>query len=394
MIIEFVTSLSCWCLRVGWASLQVRIASPVLLVPGNGQERMFYQAHAQHAWNGVVGVPNSQNLLTQVPGLATSIGLLANNAVNFLQQPALDGLAEGGDLGSPKAENTFHQNALTLQAWSRPIARAYGVDALHYVGHSQGGQVVVDLAIQCGRLSSGSGQPRVLSVTTLGAPHLGSPLADFVEAQSQVYSLGLTFEGTSWTESLRLEAAALALATTPATRTMTRAYTYKYHVKQASLYPIDVVYGAMSSDADQPPIPDQITSQTEYSGFVPFNELVRGLPEFASTSMCNLMYHMVGKNVQFYIHHPVFIEDPVIEIVHTSQFPEDNDIFVTSYSALGGDPLPVTGRRTLAAMFGSRIDHCAGARARDHARLGIDGPMLWNVRTWVIEAETKYGAFK
>lgn len=402
VLIEFRLNQNCWCVRVGWASLQVRLAHPVVFVPGNGQQRTFFEPQdIGFEWTAVVEAPTASNsFLVQRPGSATSVGLLATNAVSFLQDPSPFG--DSVMLGAPKAENTFHQNAHTLQVWTRHIATAYGVDALHYVAHSQGGQTVVDFATYASAAQrlhpfAAFNPPRVLSVTTLGSPHMGSPLADYTVARPSVVH---AYEGLTMDEAQRLRCIANFTsmgAATPARRTMTRAYTFRYHVQMANAYPEDVVFAAITADADRLPTDGLITDEIEYAGFPTVDERARHR-NFILAPAFNLMYKFVGRAPQFQVcRQPLGPNNDIgntFRVVWGLPTAEDNDIFVSQRSASGGEQSPISGLRTLASVIGPRSFHCAGAQARDHARLGVMDPMITNVRDWVIEAEEKYGAFR
>src|SRR5271170_28134 len=64
------------------------------------------------------------------------------------------------------------------------IVRAFPDEPVHLIGHSMGGLDARRL------LADESWQPRILSITTIGTPHLGSSLADFAKLRvGRVYRL-------------------------------------------------------------------------------------------------------------------------------------------------------------------------------------------------------------
>ena len=59
------------------------------------------------------------------------------------------------------------------------IVKAFGDEPVHLIGHSMGGLDARRL------LADESWHDRILSVTTIGTPHLGSSLADFAKLRSR-----------------------------------------------------------------------------------------------------------------------------------------------------------------------------------------------------------------
>lgn len=132
------------CVSVAWARLTIKAASPVILVHGDGSDGAFFARQGLTAALSAAGIPN-------------------DSSVN---------LAGGGSA-------TVVANAATLQTLLPPIVRGFGVNSVHLVTHSKGGlDVRAWLSANATRNATASSPFRVLSMTTLGTPHLGSPLAD------------------------------------------------------------------------------------------------------------------------------------------------------------------------------------------------------------------------
>ena len=132
------------CVSVAWARLTIKAASPVILVHGDGSDGAFFVRQGLTAALSASGIPS-------------------DSSVN---------LAGGGSV--PVA-----LNAATLQARLPTIVRSFGVNSVHLVTHSKGGlDARAWLSANAARNAAAPSPFRVLSLTTLGTPHRGSPLAD------------------------------------------------------------------------------------------------------------------------------------------------------------------------------------------------------------------------
>ena len=116
----------------------------MIFVHGNGSDGAFFVRQGAAAALNAAGIPND-----------TTINLAGGGAVSVAA------------------------NAAALQGRIPSIVRSFGVDSVHLVTHSKGG-LDSRLWLSLNAAANAAGSPRfvVLSVTTLGTPHRGSPLAD------------------------------------------------------------------------------------------------------------------------------------------------------------------------------------------------------------------------
>jgi hypothetical protein len=132
------------CVSVAWARITIKAASPVILVHGDGSDGAFFARQGLTRALSAAGIPS-------------------DSSVN---------LAGGGSV-------PVSANAATLQARLPAIVRSFGVNSVHLVTHSKGG---LDARLWLSANATGNAAApfpfRVLSMTTLGTPHRGSPLAD------------------------------------------------------------------------------------------------------------------------------------------------------------------------------------------------------------------------
>jgi hypothetical protein len=136
------------CVVVGWARLSIRAMSPVILVHGNNSDGSFF----------TLQVPSFVSALD-------AIGLASDSSISF--RPAAASIV---------------RNARSLQDRIPLIARKHGVDTVHLVAHSKGG-LEARAWLSANAAANAVNSPshhgfRVISLTTLSTPHLGSALAD------------------------------------------------------------------------------------------------------------------------------------------------------------------------------------------------------------------------
>jgi hypothetical protein len=136
------------CLATAWARMNFLAMSPVIFVHGNGSDGAFFVRQ------GIVGALNAAGISTD-----STIAML----------PAAD---------------TIVLNAGKLQTAIPAIVRRYGVDTAHIIAHSKGGLDARSwLSINAAANAVRPIAPfRVISLTTLSTPHLGSADADLVLA--------------------------------------------------------------------------------------------------------------------------------------------------------------------------------------------------------------------
>lgn len=170
VFVWFDVNDECWCTHVGWASLEIRAISPVVLLHGFGQKSDFWTHPVVSFTKGLDDryIPWS-NAITHKAALARdSAGLIAGALPNVLKE--------------------------------------FGVDSVHLVAHSKGGlDALWFLTDQYReRAIDHPAQPYdVLSLTTLDSPLEGTVLADIVTRRSEAPLLGTImsgFPGSFWTQ--------------------------------------------------------------------------------------------------------------------------------------------------------------------------------------------------
>ncbi len=147
------------CLSTAWARMKFLAMSPVILVHGNNSDGAFFVRQ----------------------GIVTALNTL--------------GISTDSTIAMIPAADTIANNAVKLQSSTRSIpaiVRSYGVDTIHIVAHSKGGLDVRSwLSTNAAGNAAATTAPfRVISVTTLSTPHLGSAGADLLLALGSA-SIGL-----------------------------------------------------------------------------------------------------------------------------------------------------------------------------------------------------------
>ena len=129
-----------WCTKLDWVELEIRVASPIILVHGINSSGAFFDRH------GFTAALRNQ-------------GFIVDNSIN---------------LGSTGID----LNAVTLGERVPKIVASFGVDSVHLVAHSKGG---LDTRAYITDVQPTGEHPfTVLSLTTLATPHNGSVLADII----------------------------------------------------------------------------------------------------------------------------------------------------------------------------------------------------------------------
>lgn len=143
-----------WCTAVDWVELSFKATSPIILIHGNGSDGAFF------ARRGFTRELDRQ-------------GLLYDNSINMV----------------PSA-NYVANNAAELNRQIPSIVRGLGVDSVHFVVHSKGG---LDSRMYLAGYQPGhEKQFKVLSLTSLGTPHNGSPGADLLVSRRNAINIGAT----------------------------------------------------------------------------------------------------------------------------------------------------------------------------------------------------------
>lgn len=140
-----------WCTAIDWVELSFTAMYPVVLVHGNGMCPEFYSGDLR--CNGDKEQTPDQYFIQP-----------------FLQQEVLV------DDSIHMPPNLIEANATVLQSLIPGIANKFGVKHLHFVAHSKGGLHMREFAT---RIPTEGGSLGLLSLITLGTPHLGSAGADY-----------------------------------------------------------------------------------------------------------------------------------------------------------------------------------------------------------------------
>jgi hypothetical protein len=147
--VDTTNAADTWCTAVAWAHLSFKATSPVIMIHGDSS-------------NGAIFTRVTP--IGRIGTFLTTIGVPNDNSINLAA-------AAGGTA-------TIAANALELQMRLPGVVRRFGVDSVHIVAHSKGG---LDTRSWLGTFSS-LNTFKVISLTTLSTPHLGSPLADAIVA--------------------------------------------------------------------------------------------------------------------------------------------------------------------------------------------------------------------
>jgi pimeloyl-ACP methyl ester carboxylesterase len=140
-----------WCTAIDWVELTITAMYPVVFVHGNGMCPEFYSGDLRC---------NGNNEFT-----------LDQSFINpFLQQKVL----VDDSIHMPPA--LIDTNATVLEGAIPAIANKFGVKHLHVIAHSKGGLHMREFAT---RIPTEGGNLGLLSLITLGTPHLGSSGADY-----------------------------------------------------------------------------------------------------------------------------------------------------------------------------------------------------------------------
>lgn len=156
-----------WCTSIDWASLEFKAMAPVIMIPGNGVCKEFfdgdYRCNGQPEGAGFVQPFQSQDIPY-------------DNSI---------------DLTTPKS---IEANAAILLDKVPRIAREFGAKWVHLVGHSKGGLDARDFLTKIPKDSNtGESVLGVLSLTTLSTPHHGSVGADIIYKSREANIIGLPF---------------------------------------------------------------------------------------------------------------------------------------------------------------------------------------------------------
>jgi hypothetical protein len=299
------------CTATAWARLSFGALSPVVLVHGNGSNGAFFVRQGFAGFLDASGIPNDRSI-----NLATT---------------------------------TIGANAAALQRLLPPIAASFGVNSIHVVAHSKGG---LDMRSWLGTFGTVNSF-RVLSLTTLGTPHLGSALADAAVA---VNASGIGLPG--------LPTASLGFlgASGPALSNLTTPFAGGFN----PVVPIGADYQAIGADADRrvdgrilsSPVDEYAAARSESGTLTSLFTFSPAVADDVTTATYQFMRNtstvrVIGILVP--VPYPPFLIPLTVPLAIPRGAPVGNDLLVNLGSSLGA-PAPF-------APVGS----FSGPGARDHA---------------------------
>lgn len=155
----------CRCIAIGWITLEIDAASPVVMVHGMGADHEFWD-----------------HPLVTIDDKLSEERFVVDTTVNYNPEP------------DPEVTDyTIRTGSELLHGQLKDISTRYGSDTLHLVAHSKGGLVSIRMMA---REYQRTDSFRVISLTTLGSPLKGSVLADMAEARKK--ALLPVFLGFPW----------------------------------------------------------------------------------------------------------------------------------------------------------------------------------------------------
>jgi pimeloyl-ACP methyl ester carboxylesterase len=203
--------IEAWCTSIDWGSVSFKAASPIILVHGNGSDGGFFDR------------------MTFTSALKSQ-GLVYDNSISM----------------KTKKRN---ENAADLNTLIPNIVKKLGARNIHIVTHSKGG---LDVREYLAKYQRGHQECfKVLSLTTLSAPHDGSIGANVrverARAAKDVGHLGVEFVGfPEWTNEL-----ALIMGVDPATPDLTTGAAVLFNPPNIPrLLGLGITYNTVGADAD------------------------------------------------------------------------------------------------------------------------------------------------
>lgn len=405
---------NCFCVRVGWASLEVKLASPLILVQANNQKPAFWMPKPDSEWTGLVVETQTDDGPVQFrEGPLVARGLVPLAAIYFF--PKSFGTADGDPTGSEEgtSQNYWEDDAVTIAACINAIADSFGSDYLNAYGHSMGGLSLRGVATD--REVWSDNRRKLISVMTAGSPHEGSPVADIGKFYVDAYNhterdsetdmqVPASPESVHWKFSdgyfppdiPRFVAQNLrnTLAKFPGLVRMTTGYMREWNDRHGRKLPRHLWYYAAAADADRRSLDDaqavtkEITQSVEFAGFTQRYAMLGWFGGLfgQTTAACNAMYQIVGRDPV--IAEPVWLGGRVYMYAEVSPVFQQNDMFDTVHSALGN---------TFEPYFFERVrdyDLFQGVRHRDHALISVQEPMPAILTRQVVKADQNFGGLR
>jgi pimeloyl-ACP methyl ester carboxylesterase len=339
-----------WCTAIDWASLDIKIMSPVILIHGNNSDGGFFARQGFTA------------------GL-TSQRLLWDNSISM-------------------ATASVAAHSVQLDQLIPPIVKSFGVDSVHLIVHSKGG---LDSRDYLARYQASHDDTfKVLSLTTLSTPHNGSVLADVAMTRQAAAARA------SYVEFNGFPGAANALAYlsgvdagTPDLQTTTAA---AFNAVNVSLLPGFTVYNATAADADQNGNARIDNAPDEYAELRTESASLRriyAVNENSARGIVDVLYQILRNTSGVTV---TFTRKKILGISYTvatlnsvpTAAPLGNDTLVTLPSGLGTGGY--SGRTTNTRTF-------TGGAGRNHSSIANAG-VATTVAPWLIAIESTKGDLK
>lgn len=351
------------CVNVAWVRLSFKAMSPVILIHGNNSDGGFFVRQG-------------------FAGALTAAGIGNDSSINLA--------------GLPGSAATIATNASTLQCLVPPVVRSFGVNSVHIVAHSKGGldtrlwlslfastNLTARPPVSCARPGTVNPAFRVISLTTLSTPHLGSALADLSIATD---ATGVALFGFSLgtLRSLGLSATDMAIPnlttffTSVFNPPLPTAADYRMLGGDTDLngdgsivnVPVDEYLAARSEPP--PPPPSTLAGifaipPTTFGGFtITGPQLANGLATLIHGILSNVSRFTVGSTTVV-IPLPFIPFPVVVTITHPvpvlTTAPAPNDLLVTIGSANGGPAPFVSAVAPLTFTLAAGRDHASIANA-------------------------------
>ncbi|MCC6357791.1 MAG: hypothetical protein IT450_03530 [Phycisphaerales bacterium] len=343
-------------MAVDWASLEIEVMSPVVLIHGiNQTPNTFFDP---------MGLPDYLRLT----------GLCVDNSI-LLADPQ----------ENPK-ENRVGEDGVDLSYELPRRAAQFGVDSIHLVAHSKGG-------LDCRAYLADLYEKRpanfsVLSLTTLSTPHEGSVLADLVVANQAVVEKAIETECLDipdFADTLRFIMGMFSVTKSPGYVDLTTDSAASFNRRNIPNLPSSITYNSVSADADRN-LNGRIDRQPDEFRALrvldPFLEMPDG------TDIVDLMYQTINQNstVTF-----MLVPDPegssefvalVMGIPTASAKPNDTFVSIRSGRGISSFDALVTNRY----MF-------VGAEGRTHGDIADPG-VGQTVIPWLRDVESSTGDLK
>jgi pimeloyl-ACP methyl ester carboxylesterase len=214
--IDTANSEEIWCTSIDWGALSFKAISPVLLVHGNNSDAGFF---------------DRQGLSWELEDM----GLVVEGCGQCDYPIELE--------GAPIAAN-----ALDLANRIPQIVKSLGVDSIHLVAHSKGGLDSREFLSKY--LSAGDPEFEVLSLTTLGTPHNGSPGADLLVARSIATREAMKTEYVGFPVFTRQLAFIMSLSESRGWPDLTTSSARSFNASNLPMLPSQTLYVAIGGDAD------------------------------------------------------------------------------------------------------------------------------------------------